>query len=205
MNWLDIVFVVILMAGGLWGLKTGLISTAFKAVGIVVGVVLAGQLSDDVGELLTDSISNDTLVTVIAYAISIGASVVAALIAGRILRTMLNMLFLGWVDKLAGLALGLIVGGALVGALITGAARLTYNFEVPTGVVPEQIVEMVLPVADTKDWLEDTLVGSTLVPVFIDLTDAIPADAFGFVPADFRIALDILEEKINLEGGDQSG
>ena len=196
MNWLDIVLLVILAGGGYYGLKTGLITAGFTVVGVVVGVILAGQLSDDVGERLTDSISNDTVVTIISYAIIIGLVVVAAQVAGTILRKLISILFLGWADKLGGLALGVVAGAAISGALITGMARLTYNFEVPAGGLPGQVVENFVPLADAKGWLEDALVGSSLVPSYIDLTDALPADALGFVPSDFQTALDILEKAI---------
>jgi membrane protein required for colicin V production len=196
MNWLDIVLLVILAGGGYYGLKTGLITAGFTVVGVVVGIILAGQLSDDVGERITDSISNDTVVTIISYAIIIGAVVVIARVSGSILRKVISMLFLGWADKLGGLALGVVAGAAISGALITGMARLTYNFEVPTGGLPGQVVENFAPVADAKGWLEDALIGSSLVPSYIDLTDALPADALGFVPSDFQIALNILEKTI---------
>jgi membrane protein required for colicin V production len=196
MNWFDFVILAILAVGAFHGLKSGLIGASLTAVGVVLGVFLAGQLSDDVGALLTDSISNDTLVTVTSYAIIFVAVMVGAWIVKRILRTVISILFLGWVDKLGGLALGVLAGAAISGALITGMARLTYNFEIPPGGLPQEIVGNVLPLAEAKGWLEDTLTGSALVPTFINLTEAIPADALGFVPADFRVALEILEAQI---------
>ena len=204
MNWVDIVILVILFVGGFYGLKSGLIGASLSVIGIVGGVLLAGQLSDDVGELLTESISNDTIVTVVSYAIILGAVVVVTGIARRVLRTLISMVFLGWLDRLGGLALGVLAGAAISGALITGMARLTYNFELPSEGLPQQAVEEFLPVADAKGWLEDALAGSSLVPTFIDLTEALPADALGFVPSDFRVALDILQEKIQGNGAEDT-
>jgi uncharacterized membrane protein required for colicin V production len=197
MNWLDIALVVILAWGAYYGYKKGLIGTGFLFLGIVAGVLLAGQFSDDVGNLLTDSISSDTLVTFISYAIIIVAAVIAARIAARIFRTIISMMFLGWTDKLGGLALGLLAAAALSGALITGMARLTYNFEMPSGDIPDAVMEQAFRTADAKEWTEDALIGSALVPTYIDITTALPASALGFVPSDFRVALDILEDRIN--------
>ena len=196
MNWFDIVILVILFVGAYYGLKSGLIGASLGVIGIVVGVLLASQLSDDVGELLTESISNDAIVTVASYAIIIGAVLAATWMARRILRTLISLTFLGLADKLGGLALGLLAGAAVSGALITGMARLTYSFEIPS----EGVVGEFLPVAKAKGWLENTLDGSALVPTFIDITEALPADALGFVPSDFRVALDILQEKIEGSG-----
>ena len=203
MNWLDIVFLVILVVGGFYGLKSGLIGASLTVIGIVVAILLAGQFSDDVGELLTESISNDTIVTVVSYAIMFGAVVIVTWITRGVLRKLIYMALLGWFDKLGGLASGVLVGAAISGALITGMARLTYNFEIPSDGLPEQVVGDFLPVADAKGWLEDALAGSSLVPTFIDLTESLPGDALGFVPSDFRVALDILQEKIQEnEAGD---
>lgn len=132
MNWFDIVILVILFVGAYYGLKSGLIGASLGVIGIVVGVLLASQLSDDVGELLTESISNDAIVTVASYAIIIGAVLAATWMARRILRTLISLTFLGLADKLGGLALGLLAGAAVSGALITGMARLTYSFEIPS-------------------------------------------------------------------------
>ena len=43
------------------------------------------------------------------------------------------------------------------------------------------------------------MVESTLVPVFIDIINAIPGNALGFVPGDFRLALEQLEQLIAVE------
>jgi uncharacterized membrane protein required for colicin V production len=196
MNWLDLILLVILAGGGYYGVRTGLVTSGCTAIGIVVGVLLAGQISDDVGERLTDSISNDTLVTFISYAIIIGAITAASRVFGSIVRKIVSMLFLGWADNIGGLVLGMLAGAAISGALITGLARLAYDFEVPGGKITGEVVESVVPIAEAKAWLEDTLVGSYLVPFYINLTDSLPADSLGFVPSDFQTALDILEQAI---------
>ena len=45
--------------------------------------------------------------------------------------TILTLGMVGMADKLGGLALGLILGVAISGALVIGTARLTYNFDFP--------------------------------------------------------------------------
>ena len=188
---------MIILAGVYYGLKSGLIGASLSVIGFVASVWLAGQLSDDIGEVLTDSISNDTAVTVISYASIFVVVMMAASIAQRILRSIIRLAFLGWLDKLGGVAAGVLVGAMLAGAVITGMARLTYNFEIPLGGLPQQAIEKVLPIVEAKDWLEESLVNSGLVERFIDITDAISADALGFVSSDFEMALDILEARID--------
>ena len=224
MNWLDIALIIILVLGLLWGIKTGLIGAIFTTIGILVGWVLAGQMADDIGGLFESSLSSDTLVTVVSYAIIIIASVVIIGFIGKIAKPILTTATLGMsgmVDKLGGLALGLVIGLAIAGVFITGMARFAYNFTIQTpgveavapgitgtaiggqaaaatGALTDAIGDVSLPIVDDKkQTVEDSLTESTIVPIFMDIQGALPADALGFIPADFALALDILQAEIN--------
>ena len=224
MNWLDIALIVILVLGLLWGMKTGLIGAIFTAVGILVGWVLAGQMAGDIGGLFESSLNSDTLVTVVSYAIIIIASVVIIGFIGKIAKPILTTATLGMsgmVDKLGGLALGLVIALAIAGVFITGMARFAYNFTIQTpgveavapgitgtaiggqaaaatGALTDALGDVSLPIVDDKkQTVEDSLTESTIVPIFMDIQGALPADALGFIPADFAVALDILQAEIN--------
>ena len=224
MNWLDGVFVVVIAASAYLGLRTGLISAAFTAIGAWVGIVLAGRFSDDLGGWLTTSISNDTLVTVISFAFIVVASIMVARIAGTALRKAVGLFFLGFADPLAGAVLGALAGVILVGALITGMARLAYDFEPPVVSAEEQpggdrpasegeasqrgerVAYATLRdgaaatlIEDTRGFVEGPLLGSFFASAFVDVVDALPGEVLGFVPSDFKDALDILEVRIELQ------
>jgi uncharacterized membrane protein required for colicin V production len=224
MNWLDIALIVTLVLGLLWGMKAGLIGATFTAVGILVGWVLAGQMAGDIGGLFESSLNSDTLVTVVSYAIIIIASVVIIGFIGKIAKPILTTATLGMsgmVDKLGGLALGLVIALAIAGVFITGMARFAYNFTIQTpgveavapgitgtaiggqaaaatGALTDALGDVSLPIVDDKkQTVEDSLTESTIVPIFMDIQGALPADALGFIPADFAVALDILQAEIN--------
>ena len=202
MNWLDIVIIGIVIVFTYLGMKRGLIGAAIAAVAVLVGWQLAGQFGDNIGELFEDSVNNDTLVTVISYAIIVGVSVVVGGIVGKIVKPFLTVATLGlssMADKLGGVGLGIVVGIALSWALITVMARFAYNFELPEAGVAGAIAKKIPEVEDKRTKVEDALTGSALVPVFVDITDALPADAFGYVPSDFKAAFDILQQKIDEE------
>ena len=208
MNWLDIVIIAVLLVSAFFGMRMGLIGAAFTAVGVLIGALLAGQWADDVGSLFEDSLANDTLVTVVSYAIIIVGAVIVANIVVKFVRPLLSVLTLGLsslIDKLGGIALGLVVGLAISASIITGLARLTYNFDLLTAdeglgaKAVEQITkldERFARVADVKEGLETALTESALVPIFIDITTALPANALGYIPADFKVSLEILEQNI---------
>ena len=202
MNWLDFVIIIIVVVAAVMGMRTGLIGAAISAVAVLVGWQLAGHWADDVGSIFGESVSNDTWVTVISYVIIVGASVVVAGVIGKLIRPILSIATLGlssMADKLGGLALGLIFGIAIAGALVLAMARFAYNFELPEEGVAGSVVQRIPQVEDKRQGFEDALMGSSIVPVFIDITDAIPGGALGFVPTDFQTAFDLLEESIDKE------
>ncbi len=201
MNWLDFVLLAIVVVSGIGGMRIGLIKAAFTVAGVIVGWIIAGQLSDEVGSLFDSSISNDTIVTTISYAIIVVASAGVASYIAKIVRPMLTILTLGlssMVDRLVGLAIGLLLGVIVAGALVTAATRLTYDFDSSTldDRVPGQVLDR-LPEEDVRQGLEDALAESQLVGVFVDITDALPAGALGLAPSDFKLALELLEGEIN--------
>jgi membrane protein required for colicin V production len=205
MNWLDFVIIATLGLGFIVGWRTGLFGAIFATGGLIVGVLLAGRLSDNVSELITDSVSSDTVATVVAYGIILFAVFVVAQLLRLIVKGVMKMILLGWVDTVGGLALGLVMGVVLSGALITVLAR--YSSDLPM----EGLIEKTLGggmifrglditgIARTgiQDKLNTALVESTLVPVFLDIRSAIPGQALGFVPDDFKVALDVLEAEID--------
>ncbi len=160
MNWLDYVLIAIVIIGGLAGLRFGLIRAAFAAAGVLIGWLLAGQYSDDLGALFEDSLSNETVVTVISYAIIMLGALVVASIAAKFIKPLLSIFTLGlssMVDKLGGLALGLLIGVALAGGLIVGMARLTYNFDtsIIINAVPAQVADKVAQVEAQLENVEE--------------------------------------------------
>ena len=203
MNWLDLVIIATLVFGFIVGWRMGLFGAIFTTGGLIVGVLVAARFSDDVSELITDSISSDSLATVVAYGIILFAVFVAAQILRNIVKGILKLVFLGWVDTVGGLALGLVMGIVLSGALITVMARYSSDLPLelldlaPGEVISNLPVEFLIERAGIQEKLNTALVGSNLVPVFLDIRDAVPGHALGFVPDDFKIALDVLEVQID--------
>ena len=216
MNWLDFALIAVIVVAALGGMRFGLIRAALTAVGVYIGWILAGQYSDDIGALFGDSLSNDALVTVISYVLIMVGALIGSSIVARIVKPLLTVFTLGLsslVDKIGGLAIGLLIGVAVAGALIIGMARLTYDFDIESiaEVAPLREVSRVVSIGDqlarvdnTKEQLETALADSQLVSAFIGVTGAIPGDTLGLVPSDFKFALEILEEHIDIEGTPES-
>ncbi|MEE9202782.1 MAG: CvpA family protein [Dehalococcoidia bacterium] len=116
MNWLDIALLVILGLATLWGLRRGLIGVVVPLVGLVVGIVLAGIFYTPIAEGIFSS--EAAIARVAAFLIVLIAVMVVASMVSKVLTGMLSLVMLGWANRLAGGALGLVLSGVLLGAVL---------------------------------------------------------------------------------------
>ena len=202
MNVLDIVLLVVLAGAAFQGLKIGLIGAAVNTTSLIIGWMLAGQLSDEVGALFTSSIGSDTIVTVISYVVIMALSLVVGKAAWKILKPIVGLATLGLgstVDRVGGVVLGLVTGFVVIGSIVIVLARFTYNFELPDEGIAGTVADRIPRVQSTRDSVEGLLMESAIVPTFVNVADALPASALGFVPSDFRAAFDILNSRIDMQ------
>ena len=195
MNWLDFIIAGAALIGLFVGWRMGLLGATFNVLGIVVGMWVAGQFSDDIASWITSQGTGDALATVLSYVVIIVGVFVAAQIARGLAKTMLKMVFLGWVDSVGSIAVGMLFGLALSGVLILAIAR--FSSDLPDQGALGGLVQM----TGFRGTIQNAMADSQLVPVFIDITNAIPADAMGFVPGDFRDALAQVELLIQQQEG----
>ena len=200
MNWLDILLLAILVVGAILGMRLGLLGAAINAMALLIGWLVAGRLSDEVGGIFASSLSSDTIVTVLAYIVIMALSLVLARIVWKVVRPIVNLATLGVVgvaDRVGGIVVGAILGIMIASAIIIVLARFTYNFELPDTGITGGIAVQVPKVQDTKEAVEGALTDSATVPAFINFTNALPGNALGFIPSDFKISLEILESAID--------
>lgn len=198
MNWLDWVLLAIILVSAFMGMKVGLIRAALAFVAMLVGWIFAGQISDKVGGLFDSSLSNDTIITVVTYAVLMIAAIIISGFVAKIVKPIMAIFTLGlssMVDKLGGLALGLLFGFAMVWVVIIAGARLTYDFDtsILDDNLPAEVTDQIPEIADYSEDLEDALAESKIAAAVVDISDALPAGALGLAPSDFGTALEILD------------
>jgi membrane protein required for colicin V production len=118
MNWLDIVIIVLIAVPAVLGLMAGVVKALFITVGVIVGVVLAGRLSDSLGGALT-FISNPGTAKVVAFAFILIAVIIIAIVLAKVVKWALSAVMLGWVNRLVGAILGAFLGFVFCGAMLT--------------------------------------------------------------------------------------
>lgn len=128
MNWLDAILVIFLILSGFLGLKRGLVKTIVPVIGLIAGVVVAGRYYDALAHRVFSS--HSTAAYVLAFAIIVLLFLVVAAILAIALQKALSLVLLGWLDRLAGGILGLLLGSLIAGAIL--ALLLRYSLALPT-------------------------------------------------------------------------
>jgi uncharacterized membrane protein required for colicin V production len=205
MTWIDITIIIVIGLGTYVGFKVGLIRAVLSAIACVLGLFLAGQLSDDIGSFLSESISSDTVITVISYIVIVVVCLLASSIATKIIKPILTALTAGLsnlADKVGGIVLGALIGCAISSGLILGLARLTYSFDttaVSSTITSNELGNPLAKIEKTQESLQNALVKSEIVTIFITIHGILPSRALGFIPQDFSIALDTLDKQVKIE------
>ena len=159
---------ILVLGLGFMGWRNGVIKIAFTLTGGIVGLVLAGRLWSDVAEVLP--IDNESVAKIAAFVLIRAVMMIAAAIAAKIIKTILKIVFLGWVDGLAGLAIGLLLGAIAATAVVSAA-----------GIVPSASVQ-------------DAVDESTLAEPLIENMDIV----FALLPEEFDDVKDLFSTGKNL-------
>ena len=166
MNGLDIFIIVVLVVAAFFGWRRGIIGTVLTLVGLVVGVVVAGQTYDGLSNVFDEFIDSETWANVAAFATVLVVIMAASMVLSTLLKKVLALLMLGWVDNAAGMVLGLFMASlgltAVVGVM---------------GVVP-------------FGSLDETLADSALAGFF---GDAFLPGVLALLPDDFDRVTDLVQ------------
>jgi len=117
MNLLDIAIIVIIGIAAFIGLRIGIIKAVLTLAGVIVGVILAGRFYVALADRLT-FIPQETLARVVAFAIILFSVMLIASIIAGVLKWFASIILLGWVNRLGGALIGLIMGAIFCGTLL---------------------------------------------------------------------------------------
>ena len=123
MHWLDIVIIVMLVLPMVLGFRRGLIGTLAPLAGIILGIFLAGRFYAPIADWLSNWLHSPSQARIAAFALVFLLVIVATLLVSSLLTRLLSMLLLGWINRIGGLVLGLVIGALVSGAGLTLAAK----------------------------------------------------------------------------------
>ena len=168
MNWLDIVILILCGLMVVWGASKGVIAIVFNLAAVVVAVLLGSRFGPRVGEILIPSDNLDHVQVFVGYSIIFAAVfIVSAFVAGWISRVMGFVPLFRSFNRLAGAALGLLVGILLSFGVMVGLKQLEYE--------------------GIDEAISDSTLGSFVVENF-----GLAAQATRLVPEDWKV---IIEER----------
>jgi len=122
MNWLDILILIVFVVSIIGGLMAGVIKILFGIIGVIVGVVLAGHFGGPLADKLT-FISDARTANIVAFILIMVAVMIVAGLLAFIIRKAIETVLLGWVNRLGGAVLGLVLGMIFVAAILTVSVK----------------------------------------------------------------------------------
>ncbi len=110
MNVLDWVFIFVIAAASIYGLIKGLIKALAMFLGLFLGFILASRFYENLGPLLQDLGLGVKVSKILALIVLWLAIFVGFVLLGIIIHRIVQAISLGWLNRLAGMALGFVKG-----------------------------------------------------------------------------------------------
>lgn len=158
MNAVDVIILTAVIASTVLGLFWGLLRQLASTFGLVIAIMMAGRFYEQLAGVLYRPeggglIDNQNMANIVAFAvIAIGVSLGIGIVVS-VVRIVLNLLFLGWLDHLLGALFGAFQMLILIEVVLLAATL----FPVPNlseAVSQSSIAQaMIQPLSFVLDWL----------------------------------------------------
>lgn len=148
MNWVDIVIVIILAIGLGKGLSNGFVRGLFGLAALVLGVLVAAGNYAQVAEVLFSKLQiGEQGQAILGFLLVFAAVMIVVTVVGRLISKALKLASLGWMDRLAGGLLGLVMACLFVGVVLLVVVMA--GFHTNAGVARSVVAPSVISVMDT--------------------------------------------------------
>ena len=130
MDTLDIIILICFIPAIIRGLQKGFIEQAVALVSLVLGAWLAFRFSSVVSGWLHPYLEvSETVLNVISFAVIVIAVVLILFLLGRLLTGIVNLVLLGWLDRLLGLVFAILKAALIIGLAVVLFDTLNLKFE----------------------------------------------------------------------------
>ena len=148
MNWVDAVIVIVLIIGLFKGLANGFVRGLFGLVALVLGIAVAAGSYAEVREAVLFRLPmGEQGQNIISFLLVFVLVMLLVSILGNIISRALKLTALGFVDRLAGGALGVFMSCLFIGALLLVAVMA--GFHEQEAVATSTVAPYVVSVMDT--------------------------------------------------------
>jgi len=118
MNWLDLIILIPLVAGLFTGFKNGLIGEVASLAALIFGIWGAIKFSDWTANLLATWGIESQYMHIISFVITFILIVIVIQIISKMLSELVKALALGWINRIAGVALGVLKAALITSVLL---------------------------------------------------------------------------------------
>lgn len=155
MNTLDIILLAAAGIGMLYGFKTGLVKQLTLGAGVVIGLLQATIFYQQAGNWINELSGWDSWIcNALGFAAILIAIAIIINLAGTILRWLLKIILLGWVDRILGAVFSIFVAAALVafGVKISNSIfpdnKITGQTEQENSVLYKKVAELTFTIIE---------------------------------------------------------
>jgi membrane protein required for colicin V production len=144
MNWLDLVVILLLIGFTVAAFRAGLIRELVTLAAVMLGIVVAGALYEDLGKDVFVFVDNQSAAEAISFLALFGSVYLLGQIGAYILKTGAALLMLGPLDHIGGAGVGIVKGLIVVQVLLLTLAAypsLGLDDAVDNSVVARVIVD----------------------------------------------------------------
>lgn len=128
MYWMDIIALIIMIWFVFKDYSSGLIVSLFRFLGLLLGIILSVKYGYFITEFLINKLSvNEGISQFIGYLIVFIIVLIIVQIIGNLLKSTMNIILLGWLDKVGGAILGFAKASILISILFWGIMMLPAN------------------------------------------------------------------------------
>ena len=133
MSWFDIIVFLVLLGAFIKGMRKGLAMQIAGLAAIVIGAIFAGKAANIILPYLLEIINISSNVAVmLSYAIAFIIIVVGIKIIGRMLHNLFEALYISFLNKILGAALGVVSASLVLSILVNLAVILDTEQDIIT-------------------------------------------------------------------------
>lgn len=118
MNWLDIVIILVLAGGLLSGFKNGFVGEVASLAGLILGIWGAVKFSWWTADLLEGLGLKFSLMPIISFVVTFLIITIIMQVIGGIVSKLLESISLNWINKIAGIAAGIIKAAVFASVIL---------------------------------------------------------------------------------------
>ncbi len=166
---LDIVFAVILVLAVIKGYQRGLVVGLFSLVSVIIGLAAAVKLSAAVAGYIGEAVKvSEEWLPVIAFALVFLVVVVLIRLGANAIEKAIEVVMLGWLNKLAGILLYVIIYTLVFSVLLFYAEQMK--------LIQPETIEKSVTYSYVQPWGPKVIDGlGSVIPFFKDMFDELSA------------------------------